>query len=100
VITDCIPFASSFVDRDMFMRLLGIGIGHCGQHPTEADIAASDGNDSQTSTMDNESDGDTAEEDKDTHEDDEDEDTDLEEYGDGGLDSDEDEDDDLGYDDL
>jgi len=99
------------------MRLLGIGIGHCGQHPTEADIAASDGNDSsQTCTMDNESDGDTAEEDKDTHEDDEVEDTDLEEYGDGGvedtdleeygdggLDSDldsDDEDDDLAYDDL
>ncbi len=24
----------SFVDRDMFMRFLGIGIGHCGQHTT------------------------------------------------------------------
>ena len=84
----------------MFMRFLGIGIGHCGQHPTEANIAASDGN-SQTCTMDNddESDGDTAVEDNDTlAQDDEDEGTDLEEYDDG--DSDWYSDDDFRYDNL
>ena len=27
----------SFVDRDMFMRFLGIGIGHCNQYSPEAE---------------------------------------------------------------
>ena len=44
----------------MFMRFLGIGIGHCSQHPTDADIGASDGNgsDSEACTMDNGDEGD------------------------------------------
>src|SRR5258705_1458443 len=100
MITDCIPFASSFVDRDMFMRFLGIGIGHCNQHPTEADLGAGDGNDSQTLCMDDGDEGDgsmAAEEGNDTQ-DDEDEGTDLEEYDEG--DSDEYDDGDFGYNNL
>ncbi len=30
-------FLDRFVDRDMFMRFLGIGIGHCGQHTPNGD---------------------------------------------------------------
>jgi hypothetical protein len=67
------------------MWFLGIGIGHCSQHPTETDIGASDGNDSdsQICMMENgeENDGNATEENNDTQ-DDEDEGTDLEEYGD------------------
>ena len=95
MITDCIVFASSFVDRDMFMRFLGIGIGHCNQHPSEADLGADDGNDSQTLCVDDgdEGDGNMAAEEADDTEDD-----DLEEYDKG--DSDEYDDDDFGYDNL
>jgi len=83
----------------MYMRFLGIGIGHCGQHPTETDIGASDGNDSDSLCMENgeERDGNATEEDNDAQ-DDEDEGTDLEEYGDS--DDDLGDDDDLGYDNL
>ncbi len=80
------------------MRFLGIGIGHCNQHPTEADPGPGDGNDFQTCVDDGgESDGDTAEEDNQTQ-DDEDEGTDLEEYDE--VYSDEYDDDDFGYDNL
>jgi hypothetical protein len=100
MITNCILFASSFVDCDMFMRFLGIGIGHCNQHPTKANLGASDGNDSQTLCMDdgNKGNGNMAAEEGTDTQDDEEEDTDLEEYDKG--DSDEYDDSDFGHDNL
>ena len=100
LITDCILVASSFVDRDMYMRFLGIGIGHCNQHPSEADLGSGDGSDFQTLFVDDGDEGDgnmAAGEAKDIQ-DDEDEGTDLEGYGEG--DSDEFSDDDFRYDSL
>ncbi len=75
----------------MFMRFLGIGIGHCNQHFNEAETV--DGNDAQT-CLDDESYGEGAGHDMDTEEEEED--------GTGYAESDNDNDlsDDLGYDDL
>jgi hypothetical protein len=90
----------SFVDRDMFMRFLGIGIGHRSQHSVRAEEV----DDSQTFSIDDDESDDGVE---DTDCDDENEDDDT--LDDDTLD-DEDEDpdsveeifddDDLGYDDL
>lgn len=38
-------FEYSFVDRDIFMRFLGIGIGHCSQHTTKDNSQAMVGSD-------------------------------------------------------
>jgi hypothetical protein len=82
----------------MFMRFLGIGIGHCNQHTTEAEAEAAQlehgvGDDSQTCMDDDESDTEGADLDA---EDDED----RQDDGDEGTDSDEFDDDDFGYDNL
>ena len=42
-----------FVDHDTFMRFLGIGIRHCNQHSTDAELVAGHG----PRNMDEESDG-------------------------------------------
>ena len=84
--------AYRFVDRDMFMRFLGIGIGHCNQHSTDAELAV--GRDPQTH-MDDESDGDTEDTERETA-DDEDNDSDEGE----GTDNDEFDGDSDGYDEL
>ena len=76
----------------MFMRFLGIGVGHCNQHTTEAEVAELErgvGDDSQTCMDDHESDTEGA-----------DLDTEDDEDGLDGTDSDDFDDDDFGYDNL
>ncbi len=84
-------FLCSFVDRDMFMRFLGIGIGHRGQHTVEPDPAVDITDDFQTCVNDDEESND--EEERADFEDEEDEDLVDEE----DIDCD---DEDLGYGDL
>ncbi len=67
----------------MFMRFLGIGIGHCNQHTTEAaKLEHGVGDDSQTCMNDDESDTEGADLDTEDDEDGQDD-------GDKGTDSDE-----------
>ena len=82
-----------FVDRDMFMRFLGIGIGHCNQHTT-AGAEPVDGDDSDNDSDELESDDGS---DQDMADDD---DQDTWDSDDEDIDSEKEIDDNLGYDDL
>jgi hypothetical protein len=89
----------SFVDRDMFTRFLGIGIGHRSQHPIGVEAVGSSDEDDQTPSIDNdESDG--AEDTDHGSGNEEDEDDNMLEDEDDDADSEDDnfDDDDLGYD--
>jgi len=77
-------FVCSFVDRDMFMRFLGIGIGHCSQHTTKDNSQTMVGSDEDNEIYDDAEVADSEDEDEDIS--DNEEDTD--------------ESDDDGYDDL
>jgi hypothetical protein len=85
---------SRFVDRDMFMRFLGIGIGHCSQH-TMAGAEPVDRNDSD----DDELGGDDGS-DQDMADDQDIADDDYWDSEDEDIDSEKEIDDDFGYDNL
>jgi len=87
-------FPFSFVDRDMFMRFLGTGIGHCSQH--SAEMVGIDANGSQMCIDSNDAeDANDGEEDEELEDSFDDEDEIAESEGDMET-----EDDDVGYDAL
>ena len=88
-------FPFSFVDRDMFMRFLGTGIGHCSQHSAERASNDADGSTANDERNDDAENADNDEGDEEAEEvfDDEDEVTESE----GDIETD---DDDIGYDAL
>lgn len=96
-------YPTRFVDRDMFMRFLGTGIGHSSQHSIAEPVpvvgsCGGDSNDDENDDGAENTGQDGVDEDEDTL-DDEDEDVDSEGDEEIGFDDDSDSDD-LGYDDL
>ena len=91
-------FPFSFVDRDMFMRFLGTGIGHCSQHTAERVCNEPEADGSQTCIADDETDDENTDDEEGKEGEAFDDDTDSEVNESEG--DDETDDDDVGYDAL